>query len=563
MPKTSYIIGVSSYYHDSSACLFKDNKLVYACEEEKFTGVKHDSTFPRKSIEYILKNFNVKLEDIEMICYYEDPKIKLDRVKESSKKHTLRNPIYSIKSLYKFFKNRGELKKEVKKLGSDIFYSKHHDSHLYYSTLSSPFKRGVSLSIDGVGEKDTATYTIFNDGKLNPQTISEYPHSVGLFYSAMTAFLGFRPNEGEYKVMGLSAYGSPKKYIEPLRDLIKFIDGKIVCDMECFNWDRSTNTMFNYNLTKKLNLQPRTPDSKIAKEYENLASAVQLRYEEILFEIINHYSFGETNLTLGGGCAYNGLANGKIYEKTNIKHIWIPPSPSDAGSSIGACINYIVNIKNEIPIIPQSPFLGPSFRFNKSNRETYDKYYGEYGGFRLDDDSLFRLVAKQIRMGKVVGWFRDEIEFGARALGNRSILADPTNPKMKDRINRMVKRREGFRPFAPMVLKERQDEFFDVIDDVPYMNQVVKVKKEYRDKLVSVTHIDGTARIQTVYKTNSIFNLLREFEKLTSYPILLNTSFNIKDKTMVLTPLDALKTFKDTDIDILVLQNTIIFKKTK
>lgn len=550
----SYILGISSYYHDSSACLFKDNKLIFACEEEKFTGIKHDNSFPYNTINYIFRNFNIKVDDIEMVCYYEDIELKSERVLKNSKKHFLKYPLYSLQSIFKLLRNKSELKKEMNKLGGKVFYSKHHDSHLYYSLFSSPFKNGISISIDGVGESDTATYSFLTENNIKTNSFSEYPHSVGLFYSAMTAFLGFRPNEGEYKVMGLSAYGSPKKYIEPLRELIKFENGKIICDMNCFNWDRSFKTMFNENLPKKLNLLPRIPDSPITSDYENLASSVQLRYEEILFDIINYYSNEETNLMLGGGCAYNGLANGKIYKQTKIKHLWIPPSPSDAGSSIGSCINYIVNIKKTKPHIPTTPFLGPSFRIKKD-------LYGLVGGITVDNESLYRIIAKEIKKGKVIGWFRNEIEFGARALGNRSILADPTNPTMKDRINKMVKRREGFRPFAPMVTKERQSEFFDVIDDVPYMNQVVRVKGEYRDILKSVTHIDGTARIQTVYKDNDIFNLLREFEKITSYPILLNTSFNVKDKTMVLTPKDAIDTFKNTDIDILVLQNTIIFNK--
>lgn len=553
----SYIIGITAFYHDSSACLFKNNELVFACEEEKFTGIKHDSSFPKNVINYILKTYKIDPSKIEMICYYEDPDLKMKRVKESSMKYLFKKPIYSLKNYYSFINNKQKLKKEIDHLGGKVFYSKHHDSHLYYSTYSSNFKNGISLSIDGVGEYETSTYSTIGGESLDVKTISKYPHSVGLFYSAMTSFLGFKPNEGEYKVMGLSAYGSPKKYIEPLRELIKFADGKLICDMNSFCWDRSDKIMFNYNLTKKLDLLPRTPDSKIIGSHEDLASAVQLRYEEILFEMINHYSNGETNLTLGGGCAYNGLANGKIYENTNIKHIWIPPSPSDSGSSVGACINYIVNIKKKKPIIPMTPFLGPSFRINRENKHLY----GISNAITVDDQVLYPLIAKQLKMGKVVGWFRDEIEFGNRALGNRSILADPTNPNMKDRINKLIKKREGFRPFAPMVTKERQSEFFEIVDDIPYMNQVVKVKKEYRDKLVSVTHIDGTARVQTVYRDNPIFNLLREFENITSFPILLNTSFNIKDKTMVLTPKDALETFKNTDIDILVIQNTIIFNK--
>ena len=552
-----YVLGISAFYHDSSACLFKNNQLIFACEEEKFSGIKHDNSFPNRTINFILQHYRITLNDIEKICYYENPKLKEDRVLSTSKKYIFKNPLFAIKNTINYYKNKNSLKRNLKKLNRPVFYSNHHDSHLYYSIFSSNFKNGFALSIDGVGEWETSTYTFFNGDKIDTKTISTYPHSLGLFYSAMTAFLGFKPNEGEYKVMGLSSYGSPKKFIGPIRELVKFEDGKIICDMNVFNWDRSTDTMFNYGITKKIGVDPRTPNSPIEGVYEDIASAVQLRYEEILFQIINHYSQGNENMVFGGGCAYNGLANGKIYKETKVKHLWIPPSPSDSGSSVGACINYIVNEKNVQPKINTTPFLGPSFRFN---RETKRKY-NIVNSITVDDDTLYSLIAKQIQKGKVVGWFRDEIEFGARALGNRSILADPTNPKMKDRINKLIKKRELFRPFAPMVTKERQNEFFEIVDDVPYMNQVVKVKKEYRDILVSVTHIDGTARVQTVYGNNSIFNLLREFEKLTSYPILLNTSFNIKDKTMVLTPKDAIETFNSTDLDILVLQNTIMFKK--
>lgn len=556
---TSYILGISSFYHDSSACLFKNNKLVFACEEEKFTGIKHDQSFPNKTISYIFKKYNISHEDIDMVCYYEDPKIKRERVVEQVKINLLKHPIESLKILLTNRRNRIKLNKELSKF-KNIYFSKHHYSHLYYSTYTSDFKKSISLSIDGVGEKDSTTISYF-DGELSKlEKISEYPNSMGLFYSAMTSYIGFKPNEGEYKVMGLSAYGNHRKYIQPLRNFIRFIDGKIICDMSYFSWDRSTKVMFTKKMVSNLKVLPRLENEEINQDHKDLASAVQKRYEELLFEVINYYSKDYENLCLSGGCAYNGLANGKIYDNTNIKHIWIPPSPSDSGSSIGACLNYLINVKKELPIIGKTPFLGPSFRITKKD-ENFNKYLGSNSGFVVDNETLYRLVAKQIKQGMVVGWFRDEIEFGARALGNRSILADPTNPKMKDRINRMVKRREGFRPFAPMVTKQRQSEFFEVKDDVPYMNQVVKVKKEYRDILVSVTHVDGTARIQTVYQDNPIFNLLREFEKLTSYPILLNTSFNIKDKTMVLTPKNAIDTFYETDIDILVLQNTIIFKK--
>jgi carbamoyltransferase len=560
--KNTYILGISCFYHDSSACLFKDNQLIFGCEEEKFSGVKHDSRFPTKTIDYILKRYDLSYEDIDTVCFYENPELKKERVVSNLKKNFTKNPIHTLKSLLNLNSNHRKLKKELKKFNSNIFYSKHHDSHLYYSAFSSPFKESMVVSIDGVGEKDTSTFGIYKNQKISSRIISQYPNSLGLFYSAMTSFMGFKPNEGEYKVMGMSAYGNYRKYIQPLRELVWFEKGKIKCDMEYFTWDRSGKIMFSYKLSEKLNLLPRTPDSKVTLDYENLSAAIQKRYEEVLFELLNHYSNlypDLKNLCLGGGCAYNGLANGKIYTETPFEHLWIPPSPSDGGSSVGSCINYIVNKLKEKPIIPPTPFIGASFKV-LVNKEKYSKYHLKDNGFTVDDETIYRLIARQIKKGMVVGWFRDEIEFGARALGNRSILADPTNPIMKDRINKLVKRREGFRPFAPMVTKHRQSEFFEVKDDVPYMNQVVKVKKEYRDKLVSVTHVDGTARIQTVYESNRIFNLLREFEKITSYPILLNTSFNVKDKTMVLTPKDAIQTFNETDIDILVLQNVIYFK---
>lgn len=554
-----FIIGISCFYHDSSVCLFKKDELIFACEEEKFTGVKHDSRYPSEVLKYIFEKYKLNSENIERVCFYEDPNLKKQRVLKNLKKNFFKSPVSTISKVFKINRDYRNLKKQFKSIGVEVSYSKHHNSHHYYSSYSSPFEKAISISIDGVGEFDTTTSGIFERGKeMDIKSISSYPHSLGLFYSAMTSFLGFKPNEGEYKVMGLSAYGRPTKYIKPLREIIKVVDGSIVCNMNVFTWDRSNKLMFNYKLSEKLGLLPRSPKEKIKQPHKDLSSAVQKRYEEIFFEIINNELSKNPdieNLCLGGGCAYNGLANGKVYEKTNIKHIWIPPSPSDAGSSVGSCIEYIVSV-GRLPKIPKTPFLGPSYVINK-------KYKTKLKGLKslyADNETIYRVVSKSLMKGNVVGWFKDEIEFGARALGNRSILADPTKRGMKDRINKLVKKREGFRPFAPMVTEERQKEFFELKDDVPYMNQVVKVKKEYRDKLVSVTHVDGTARVQTVYKDNQIHSLLREFEKVSSYPILLNTSFNIKDKTMVLTPEDAINTFKEVDIDLLVLQNFIIYK---
>jgi len=556
-----YVIGVTAYYHDSSACLFKNGQLIFACEEEKFTGIKHDSSFPTKTLNYILQRYKIKREQIEMICYYEDPKLKMQRVVNNIKGQFLSNPFYSISSYFNIRNTISNLNKELKKYSDNVFYSTHHESHQHYSFFTSNFDNAICLSIDGVGEKDTMSLGLGDRVGIDYISMAQYPHSVGLYYSAMTAFLGFKPNEGEYKVMGLASYGNPNVYIDKVRELINYKNSKLTCNMDVFTWNTSNKTMFNENLIELLELDPRSPDGGIEPYHMDLAAAVQKRYEEILFEVIKSISLinDNGNLCLSGGCAYNGTANGKIVKNSHFNNLWIPSAPSDAGSSIGACIHYLVNNKKLKDRVNKSPFLGPYF-FPESTLKTYTNL--NYFKFS-NDENLIRNIAKSIRKGKVIGWYQGSIEFGSRALGNRSILADPTVEGMKDRINKLIKKREMFRPFAPMVIKEKQHQYFNVTDDVPYMNQVVMVKPEFRDKLRAVTHIDGSARIQTVYRHTLIHRLLLEFEKLSGYPILLNTSFNIKDKTMVLTPKDAIDTFLKTDIDILVMGNFIVYKQFK
>lgn len=557
-----YIIGVSAFYHDSSACLFKDDELLFACEEEKFTGIKHDSSFPHETIKHIFKEYNLSPDKIDAVCYYENLDKKIKRVAQNSKKHIFKHPLYSIKTLFSVLKNKLEVRKELKKISKNIFYSNHHDSHAYYSFYSSPFDDAMILSVDGVGESETIQISLLDNEKLTHVTHCEYPHSLGLFYSAMTSFLGFKPNEGEYKVMGLASYGNSKRYREQVGKLIKYKNGFLTCNMDCFIWDRSDQVMFNHKLSEILGIENRLPDEKIIACHMDLAAAIQETYEVILNKIIRDIEFvnpfNNRNLCLGGGCAYNGSANGKIIRNSWYKNLWIPPAPSDAGSAIGACLNYLEKnnkLKNKIG---NNPFLGPEFtnEYYLNTIKQYDLIATEYTW-----TELLKVIAKDLSKGKVVGWFQDRIEFGARALGNRSILADPTKPGMQTKINKVIKKRESFRPFAPMVIKEKQKEYFNSSEDVPYMNQVVKVNKNYVDKLIAVTHVDQTARIQTVTDENKIYDLLIEFEKITTYPILLNTSFNVKDKTMVLTPKDAIETFLDTEMDILVLGNNVIYKK--
>lgn len=553
-----YILGISSFYHDSSACLFKDGELVFACEEEKFTGIKHDKSFPDKTIEYIFNHYNIGYDDIEMVCYYEDLDLKLKRVLINVKKHLITSPKYSITSVFAVLQNIFEVRKRLKPFKGRVFFSEHHLSHQYYSFFTSDFERAICLSIDGVGEIDTLSVGLADDDGIEYHDLGKYPHSLGLYYSTMTSFLGFKPNEGEYKLMGLASYGNPSQYIGKLRSLIKFENGELVCDMKIFCWDRSNRLMFDEKLSEFLGISPRLTEEEIKPIHQNVAAAVQLRYEEVLFDIIKSLkNLGSDNLCLGGGSAYNGTANGKIVSDSHFEKLWIPVAPSDAGSCVGACIHYLVKHKKLKNRVTKNPFLGPEY-----NIEDYLSSFKNINYIKVNDKTkLIQSISEKLNDGKVIGWYQGKIEFGARALGNRSILADPTIPDMKSRINRLIKKREGFRPFAPMVIKEKQNEFFQVIDDIPYMNQIVKVRNEYEDKLSAVVHVDGTSRIQTVYENTLIHELLLEFEKLSGFPIILNTSFNIKDKTMVLTPSDAVETFKDTDLDMLVIDNYIIYKQ--
>jgi len=554
-----YVIGISAYYHDSSVCLFKHGQLVYACEEEKFTGIKHDSSFPINSLNYIFDKYKIKKEQIETVCYYEDPKLKMDRVHHTFFRNFLECPTEVSKNLIKTKLNYWKLKKELKNISDRVFFSKHHDSHIFYSYYSSPFNDCVILSIDGVGETETMSVGYADKGSFKIVPLAAYPHSIGLFYSAMTSFIGFRPNEGEYKLMGLAPYGDPEPYREKINQLIVHNCASLKTNMVYFSWDRDC-LMFNEELIELMGIENRLPEEPLTQEHMNIAASVQEKYESIIFEVLKDIQLftDTTNLALGGGCAYNGTANGKILNNTSFRRLWIPMAPSDAGSAIGACLNYF-HTKERPVKIHSTPFLGPEYFDNDIKQVikntkgiTYKKYETIYG--------LHNRVCGELMKGNVVGWFQGKIEFGARALGGRSIIANPTLPNMKDKINKVIKKREGFRPFAPMVTFEDQKKYFDYSEFVPYMNQVVKVKEKYKDKLPAVTHVDGTARIQSVNPYNPIYRLLKQFEEHSGHPILLNTSFNIKDKTMVLTPKDAMDTFLDTEMEVLVLGNYLIKK---
>ena len=552
-----YIIGISFGFHDSAVALIQNGKVLNAVEEERFTGIKHDSSFPINSINWILKNNKIVGKQISAVCYYENPNLKNDRDWKSYWKYFWKNP-------FKFPKKTNPLEHfDYIFPNAKVFIGNHHLSHLAYSYFTSDFKESAILSVDGVGEWDTTVLASGKDNLIKRHSEVVYPHSLGLLYSTITAFLGFKPNEGEYKVMGLAPYGTHLFHHKKFDELIKETEDGFELNMEYFSYHYSDKIMFNTKLSKLFGIPNRLSEEPINDIHKNISAALQYTYEKHFFKLLNklYKKTKSKNLCLSGGCAYNGTANGKIQDRTPFKNIWIPPAPSDAGSAIGAALNYWNHITNDRKE-NKTPFLGPSEKLLdivKIVKDNEDKIFYE----ALSDEELLPKVAKLISEGNIIGWVRGQLEFGARALGNRSILADPRDPQMKKRVNMVVKKREGFRPFAPIVCYEDMKKFFTPNVEIPYMNQIVKVKQNHQTKLPAITHTDGSARVQTLREdfNPKMYKLLKEYQKITKYPILLNTSFNLKDQTMVRDAQEAINTFMNCDMDFLVIDNIFISKK--
>ena len=552
-----YIIGISFGFHDSAVALIQNGKVLNAVEEERFTGIKHDNSFPINSINWILKNNKIVGKQISAVCYYENPILKKDRDWKSYWKYFWKNP-------FKFPKKTNPLEHfDYIFPNAKVFIGNHHLSHLAYSYFTSDFDESAILSVDGVGEWDTTVLASGKDNIIKRHSEVVYPHSLGLLYSTITAFLGFKPNEGEYKVMGLAPYGTHLFHHKKFDELIKETEDGFELNMEYFSYHYSDKIMFNTKLSKLFGIPNRLSEEPINDIHKNISAALQYTYEKHFFRLLNklYEKTKSKNLCLSGGCAYNGTANGKIQDRTPFKNIWIPPAPSDAGSAIGAALNYWNHITNDRKE-NKTPFLGPSEKLLdivKIVKDNEDKIFYE----ALSDEELLPKVAKLISEGNIIGWVRGQLEFGARALGNRSILADPRDPQMKKRVNMVVKKREGFRPFAPIVCYEDMKRFFTPNVEIPYMNQIVKVKQNHQNKLPAITHTDGSARVQTLREdfNPKMYKLLKEYQKITKYPILLNTSFNLKDQTMVRDSQEAIDTFMNCDMDFLVIDNIFISKK--
>lgn len=546
-------LGIAAFYHDSAAALVINGEVIAAAEEERFTEIKHDRSFPVNAIKWCLEYSGVKIEEVDQVCWYEQPEVKKDRVLTIFNKRPLRTLPLRLRFLKEFKEN--DPKKLLEELGytGNIVYTPHHLSHAAFSYFTSPYDDAAILTVDGVGEWDTVgLYNAYN-GEIKQITSIEFPHSLGMLYSTFTAYLGFKPNEGEYKVMGLAPYGDSSKYYDKIMEVFSRGLYKFKIDQKYFTWEYSERVMFNHKLGKLLGLGPRLPEDKLTQEHKDLAASLQKVYEDEflkLAQVIQRITRAE-NLCLGGGCAYNGVANAKAYKYFNSIHI--PYAPSDAGSAIGACLYHSKNKG-----INTSPYLGPDYSEQEILQEL-EKNIKKVKAYRLTERVLIDRVANIIANNNIVGWFQGRMEFGARALGNRSILASPHTAEMRTKLNYVIKKREGFRPFAPSVTEEQAEKWFKVQESIPYMNQVVLAKTK---KLPSATHVDGTCRVHTVsMKQNERYHkLLSKMGTLTGAAVLLNTSFNLKDQTITMTPKQAIERFINSDIDYLVINNFLIEK---
>jgi len=593
----SLILGISCFYHDSATTLIKNGEIIYASQEERFSRKKHDFSFPDKSINYILNNYNLNLSDIDHIVFYEKPFLKFERILET---HIAYSPfgfksfLHSIPMWIKdklFQKNIlfNELKKIDKNFNAKnkIKFSDHHLSHAASSFYPSPFKESAFLTLDGVGEWTTTSFGYANETGLKFDSQIQFPHSLGLLYSSFTYYLGFKVNSGEYKMMGLAPYGQPKYADLILKELIDLKeDGSFKLNMKYFSYTTHLK-MINKKFVSLFGKRRREPEiDKIENFHMDVASSIQKVIEIVVIKICEHIKkiTKSSNLCLSGGVALNCVANGKLLEKKIFENIWIQPAAGDAGGALGAALAYyhltLGNKKTNIIDNMKGSYLGPEFD-DSSVEESLKNLKANF--VKVNREEMLDVVSEEIKNEKAVGWFQGKMEFGPRALGSRSILADPRSDKTQKNLNLKIKFRESFRPFAPSILKEHCDKYFKLNTVSPYMLIVSEVKDEIKLKLTdqenllfgieklnikrstipAVTHVDYSARVQTVEKnTNLIFyDLISKFYEKTGCPLLVNTSFNIRGEPIVCTVEDAYNCFMGTNLDLLVINNFILRKE--
>ena len=590
------ILGISAFYHDSAAAILIDGKIIAAAQEERFSRKKHDPRYPINAVKYVLSESKLNLNQIDYIVFFEKPFLKFERLLETYmafapkgfKSFSLSMPIWLREKLFQkkfLFDKLKELDENFNDINK-IKFSEHHYSHAASAFYPSPFEEAIILTLDGVGEWATTTVAIGKKNKLEMLKEIHFPHSLGLLYSAFTYYTGFKVNSGEYKLMGLAPYGKPKfkdLILEKLLDLKE--DGSFKLNMKYFNYATGL-TMTNEKFSKLFGQPVRDSKKDLLTQFHmDIASSIQAVTEDIVLKITKNISstYKIKNLCLAGGVALNCVANGKILKEEVFENIWIQPAAGDAGGSLGAALAYwhheLKKPREEFKDRMNGSYLGPKFEndFIEKKLNSLKANYKKY-----NREEIIALTAKELAKEKTVGWFQGRMEFGPRALGGRSILADPRSEKMQKELNLKIKFRESFRPFAPSVLREDVSDWFDLNSDSPYMLLVSEVKKNKqikmkaedeklfgieklnikRSSIPAITHVDYSARIQTVHKdTNSrYYDLISEFKKNTDCPILVNTSFNVRGEPIVCSIEDAFNCFMGTNLDILVIEDFILFK---
>lgn len=593
------ILGLSAYYHDSAACLLRDGHIVAAAQEERFTRKKFDARFPTHAIQYCLREGGISLSDLKYFVFYDKPLIKFERLLETYVAFSPRGIKSFLAAMPVWLKEKMLLKSVIQKelIGLDgikaksnlpqVLFGEHHESHAASAFYPSPFKSAAVLCMDGVGEWATTSTWLGDGNDLKPLWEIHFPHSIGLLYSAFTYYTGFRVNSGEYKVMGLAPYGQPK-YVQTIYDNLIDLkaDGTFRLNMKYFNYCTGL-TMTSSKFDEMFGGPPRKPESLLTQRDMDLARSIQDVTEEVMLRLAQslHRETGAKDLCLAGGVALNCVGNGRILREGPFDRVWIQPSAGDAGGAVGAALTAWYQLEGNprnvdgVTDAMHGAYLGPQY----ANEDIEQFLQGIAAPYRrLSDDVLFPLLAEELDAGKIVGWFQGRMEFGPRALGARSIIGDARNPKMQSVMNLKIKYRESFRPFAPSVLRERVSDYFVLDADSPYMLLVAPVLEKRRIQMTeeqrslwgiellnvprsdipAATHVDYSARIQTVHQETNprYYKLLKAFEAKTDCGLLVNTSFNVRNEPIVCSPEDAYRCFMRSAIDILVLENCLLYK---
>lgn len=582
------ILGISCFYHDSAACLIQNGEIIAAVQEERFSRKKHDSAFPAQAVMYCLREGKINVQDLECVIFYDKPLIKFERIIETLLAYAPSGIRQCIQAVPLWLKQKlwiPDLISDALHYQGKILFAQHHESHAASAFYPSPFKEAAILTIDGVGEWDTASFGVGKDNDIEISASLKFPHSLGLLYSAFTYYAGFRVNSGEYKLMGLAPYGEPrykKRILDELLDLKD--DGSFRLNMKYFGYGNGLR-MTNWQFEKLFGGPPRQPETSISRKDMDIAASIQAVTEEIMLTMARHVykCTGQHNLCLAGGVALNCVGNGNILRRGPFKNIWIQPASSDSGAALGAALvawhKYLGNKRSadDRHDFQKASLLGPAYcdeEIEKVLKETKAVYT------KLSSQKLCDTISDLIIQGNVIGWFQGRLEFGPRALGSRSILGDARNQEMQSRMNLKIKYRESFRPFAPTVLYEHVGEWFDLEKESPYMLLTAFLKEEKRlpgkddaagfDKLKSVrsavpavTHVDYSARLQTIKREDNplYYDLIHSFYKKTGCPMIINTSFNVRGEPLVCTPQEAFCCFMRTEMDFLVMGSFLLDKK--